>query len=530
MLDSSKKRYRLRIVAPAYPAFNVYSYSARRTTPLGPVCVATAVNEMEGWDVEVIDENNLRWYGPKADSDGANHEFLQRLRPADVIGLYGGLTSTIPRLYKIAHFYKEKGAVTVAGGQHFVQENIEEALSSGIDYVVRGEGEESIKELLWALLGKASVDKVRGIAYIKNGKVVCTQERAPITDFDRLPLPDFSLVRYAHIQVYPVERIRGCGMDCEFCTVKGKPRYASPERLLERISFLLETKDARKFFIVDDLFGQQRDETIRFCKMLKDYQKEIGRRLDIGVQIRLDKAKDPELLTAMRQAGINFVAIGFESPIEEELKAMNKHLRPKEMLELTKIFRKFGFLAHGMFIFGYPMIKGVNFRMSAKERVKRFKSFIRKSKLDTIQVMLPVPLPGTDLRQRLQQENRIYRFQDMGWEYYDGNFPLFEPDEPMTAEEMQHSAMKIMGRIYRFKYMFMISLNVFSFPYLLFFLHNIKSGWKRWYRPWRQSLIRFAGWITMKKWLRAFKKDDFSKKLQEARKHLEDSRYESKRY
>ena len=519
-LDPSKKRYRLRIIDPAYPALNIYSYNARRTTPLGPVCVGSSVNEMEGWDVEIVDENNLRRYGPKADTKGADHEFLQRLRPADVVGLYGGLTSTIPRLYEIAQFYKGKGIVTIAGGQHFVEENIEEALSSGIDYIVLGEGEETIKELLRVLLGEGRIDDVKGIAYNKDGKVVYTQPRKPITDFDKLPLPDYSLVRYAHIQVYQVERIRGCGMDCEFCTVKGKPRFASPERLLERISFLLETKDARKFFIVDDLFGQQREETIRFCNMLKSYQRDIGRRLDLGVQIRLDKAKDPELLTAMREAGINFIAIGFESPIEEELKAMNKRLKPEDMLNLTKIYRKFGFLIHGMFIFGYPMAKDVNFRMPAKERVKHFRSFAVKAHLDTFQVMLPIPLPGTELRSRLQRDSRIYSRRDIGWEYYDGNFVIFEPDEPMTPEEMQVSPMQIMGRIYRFKYMFMVALNVFSFPYMIFFLHNIKYGWKKWYRPWRQSLIRFGAWITMKRWKSAFKKDAFSEKLQKAQKRM----------
>ena len=83
MLDISRKRHRLRIVIPAYPAFNIYSRIARETTALGPVCVATAVNEMERWDVEVIDENNLRRFGPKGDSGGADHEFLQRQRPAD---------------------------------------------------------------------------------------------------------------------------------------------------------------------------------------------------------------------------------------------------------------------------------------------------------------------------------------------------------------------------------------------------------------------------------------------------------------
>ncbi len=523
MFDASKKRYRLRIVIPAFPAFNIYSRQAKGTTALGPVCVASAVNEMERWDVEVIDENNLRRYGPRSSSGGADHEFLQRLRPADVVGFYGGLTSTIPRLYKLARFYKERGVVTIAGGQHFVESTIPETLSSGIDYVVIGAGEETIKELLRAIEGKGDISKVNGIAYIKSGTTVYTPKREPLTDFDKLPLPDFSLVRYAKFSYYPVERIRGCGMNCEFCTVKGTPRCASPERLLERISFLAETRDARHFFIVDDLFGQQRDETLRFCNMLRDYQRSIGRRFDIGVQIRLDKANDSELLSAMRQANINTAVIGFESPIEEELKAMNKLLRQESMLSLTRIFHKFGFLVHGMFIFGYPLKEGVKFKMSAKERVKCFKNFIRKGELDTIQILMPVPLPGTELRNRLVRQNRVYPTKHVGWEYYDGNFPLFEPDEPMSAEEMQASVKKIMGKFYQFKYMFMIALNVFSFPTLIFFLHNIKSGWKKWYRPWRNYLIRFGGWITLRGWISQYKKDNFLQKLRMAKTHLKNT-------
>ncbi|HAZ09647.1 MAG: hypothetical protein A2047_03570 [Omnitrophica bacterium GWA2_41_15] len=520
MLDISRKRYRLRVIAPAYPAFNIYSYVAARTTALGPVCVATSVNEMGKWDAEVIDENNLRRYGPKLISGGADHEFLQSHRPCDVAGFYGGLTSTIPRLYEVAQFYKSKGVVTIAGGQHFCKENIKEALSSGIDYVVIGEGEEAIKELLWALEGKQEISGVKGIAYLSDDRVVFTPGREPLKDFDNLPLPDFSLVRYAKIKLYSIERIRSCGMDCEFCTVKGKPRCSSPERLLERISFLLETKDARHFFIVDDLFGQERNETIRFCNMLRDYQKDTERRLDIIVQIRLDKAKDTELLSAMRQAGISTVAIGFESPIEEELKAMNKRLKPEDMLSFVKVFRKFGFLIHGMFIFGYPLKEGVNFSMSSEERVKRLKRFIRKAGLDTIQVLLPVPLPGTELRQRLEAQNRIYPLKDVGWEYYDGNFPLFEPDKPMSAEDMQSSSRKIMGKFYQFRYMFMLALNIVFFPSIIFFLHDIKAGWRMWYRPWRNYLIRFGGWIVLRNWIAMFKKDKFSEKLKQAKAHL----------
>ena len=522
MFDVSKKRHRLRMIIPAYPAFNIYSRVAKGTTALGPICIASVVNKMEGWDVEVIDENNLRRYGPKGDF-GADHEFLQQLRPADIVGFYGGLTSTIPRLYKIAGFYKNKGIVTIAGGQHFIEDNIAEALSSNIDYIVIGEGEETIKELIRAIEGKRNINEVKGIAYRNNNQIISTPKREPPTDFDQFPIPNFSLVRYAKIKLYPVGRIRGCGMDCEFCTVKGKPRYASPERLLECITSLLETNDARHFFIVDDLFGQQRDETIKFCNMLRDYQKRVGRRLDLTVQIRLDIAKDLELLAAMRQAGINMVAIGFESPIKEELEVMRKHIKHEEMIALARTFHKFGFLVHGMFIFGYPLQEGMNFKMPLKERVKRFKNFIRKAKIDTLQIMLPVPLPGTELTHRLQKQNRIYPTQDVGWEYYDGNFPLFEPDKPITAEEMQTSIRKIMGGVYQFKYMFMLGLDVFSFPALIFFLHNIKKGWKKWYRSWRNNLVRFGGWVVTRGWNSEFKKGTFTRKLQRAKKHLKTS-------
>ncbi len=520
MLDLSKKRHRFRVVIPAYPAFNIYSHVAKKTTALGPVCVATAINKMEKWDVEVIDENNLRRFGPKASTGGADHEFLQRKRPADVVGFYGGLTSTIPRLYQISRFYKELGIVTVAGGQHFVENNVAEALSNGIDYIVIGEAEETIRELLGVIEGEKKASEVRGIAYLKDGEVFFTEKREPTTDFDKLPLPDFSLVRYAKIKIYPVERIRGCGMDCEFCTVKGSPRLASPERLLEHISSLVESRNAKRFFIVDDLFGQQRDETIRFCNILSDYKKSIHRSLSITVQIRLDKARDAELLYAMQRADIETVAIGFESPIEEELIAMNKHVRCEEMVSLARTFHEFGFLVHGMFIFGYPLKAGQRFEMSAVERMKHYRRFIRKAKIDTVQVLLPVPMPGTELWRRLQEQNRIYPLEDIGWEYYDGNFPIFEPDEPLTAKQIQHCAKKIMGRFYQFKYMFLVALNIFSFPTLVFFLHNIRLGWRRWYRNWRNHLIRFVGWVTFRKWTVAFKKNNFIQKLESAQHHL----------
>ena len=74
----------------------------------------------------------------------------------------------------------------------------------------------------------------------------------------------------------------------------------------------------------------------------------------------------------MREAGINVVAIGFESPIPEELEAMDKHLKPEDMISLSRLYYQAGFLIHGMFIFGYPLEKGAPIRIPAQERQRHF--------------------------------------------------------------------------------------------------------------------------------------------------------------
>ena len=367
--------------------------------------------------------------------------------------------------------------------------------------------------------GGVRQETIRGIVYLYNNQVVRTEARELLSDFDRFPLPDFSLVRYARIRLFPVGRVRGCGMECEFCTVKGKARYATPERLMAQITSLYETVGAKRFFVVDDLFGQDRLETLRLCRLLRDYQQEINKRFELTVQIRLDKAKDKELLQAMWGAGIKVVAVGFESPIPEELEAMDKRLKPEDMITLSRLYHQAGFLIHGMFIFGYPLADAA-IRMPARERVGHFRRFIKSAGVDTIQVLLPVPIPGTELTQRLKEQKRIFSKESLGWEYYDGNFPLFIPDEPMTPEDMQNSLRLIMGRFYRFRHMFHIGLNILAFPVIFFYLHNFRRGWWKWYRGWRNNLRRFGGWMIFHGWSVKLRQDNFPDRLGRAKKQL----------
>ena len=483
---------RLRIIVPAHSSPWRYPFGLSRRPALGPVCVATAIGDVEGWDAEVVDENS---YCPPAPTDAQgrpDHGALQATRPADAVGLYGGVTCLIPRLFEIAKFYRGLGVPTIAGGRHFVDETIEEALCEGVDFIVAGEGEEAIRELLSHLDGERGKADIRGIAYMEDGRVVRTPEREALP-LDRLPKPDFSLVRHARITVFPISRIRGCPMHCEFCAVRGRPRYASAEHMMAQVASAHEKWGARLFFVTDDLFGQDRDETIRLCRMLQDYQRRVGTRFRMTVQIRLDKATDGELLQAMREAGVDRLNIGDESPIAEDLKAMNKGVNPVEMLALTREYRQAGFQVTGLFIFGYPLGDGTHFAMSAEERVRHLQAFIKKARLSELIVSLPLPLPGTELRDRLQKQNRLYPASQVGWQYYHPGFSIIRPDEPLTAEQMQRASWRIMKNFYRRKGLRAALVSVLSLPAV--FLHPLSIGLRlrRWFKAWPRILWAARG-------------------------------------
>jgi hypothetical protein len=285
-LPEITKRHIFRMVIPRYPMFNVFSTVADKTTALGPISVATCISKLPGWDVEVIDENNFRFPGPLDRCGLPDHAALQELRPADAVGFYGGLSCTIPRLQAVAGYYQQAGIFTIGGGQH-LDALPDEALHNGMSVVVHGEGEETACEVLAAWEHAASFAAIPGISHLRDGAIASTPPRAPIQNYSRLPLPDFGLLRFARLDIYPINRTRGCGMNCEFCTVKGRARSASPERLLAQISYLAEAFQARSFFVVDDQFAQDRQETIRFCEMLADYAARMELRLRVAARSRI---------------------------------------------------------------------------------------------------------------------------------------------------------------------------------------------------------------------------------------------------
>jgi radical SAM superfamily enzyme YgiQ (UPF0313 family) len=494
-----------RLVIPAFPEVNIFSRVAKKTTALGPVMVATAASKLWGWRVEVIDENNCT--GAPLDENGfPDHRALQAERPADVVGFYSGLSSTIDRVWRLAAFYKAEGMTTISGGWH-THYAPEESLRKGIDIVVHGDGEMVIRRVLELLRDGKTIGQVCGISFLDSQGACKTNppETQDETYLNSLPYPDFGLLRFATIKIYPIGRIRGCSRKCEFCSVKGKPRWASGQFFFDQVQWLVETRKARSFFIVDDRLEEDRKGALFFFEKIAHA---YGRSLDFTVQSRLEAAEDQELLTAMRKAGVSVTCIGYESPIDEELQAMRKGYSSRDMLRWTNMYHRLGFLIHAMFIWGYPSKNISEPRLDAKERTGRFHRFIRQARLDTVQILRPIPLIGTELRARLEKENRLFPLDAVPWEKYDGSYVCFQPDD-MSLRELQEMPTKLMKKFYDPMSFVRIALKTVAFPF-----DYLVRGWDTWHRSWRNELRKYGGHLFIKGWLKRYHKDNFIEKIE----------------
>ncbi len=502
-IDSQGKWQSLLVVVPAFPDWNIFSGHAKIMTALGPIMVATSANKVWGWNSSVVDENNYR--GPRGKDGLPDHCVLQKQNPVKVVGLYCGLSSTMNRAFEVAKIYHQQGVITIAGGWH-AHYCPEEMLRNNIDIVVHGDGEGAIQQILQAISRAESFENIPGISFMKDGKMVTNgPEMLELPCLNSLPFPDFGLLRYAHqIKIYPVGRIRGCRMKCEFCSVKGAPRWAGARHLFETVNHLVETRGARSFFIVDDRLEGDLQGTMEFFQLIAE---RYGKRLHFTVQIRLEAARNTALLSLMKQAGVRYVCIGYESPIDADLKEMKKGYLSKDMLAWTKIYRSFGFRIHGMFIFGYPPSPG---RKSATvaEMVKCFKHFIKKARFFTIQIMHPVPLVGTELRERLVAEGRVFPLEIVPWSRYDANSACFIPDN-MTLQEFQETPTKLMRWFYSFSSFFRIPLKTLAFP-----VDFLIRGWERWRDYWWHDIFKYGGHLILQRWRKRQKKDKFLEALE----------------
>jgi radical SAM superfamily enzyme YgiQ (UPF0313 family) len=401
------------------PGAHIFS---RTSLPrLGTIILATILKD-RGYNAKVFIE------------DIAAPDWKQ-LEDADMICI-SAISSTAPRAYQLAERYSRHGIPVVLGGPHPTFK-AEEGLKYA-DYVIRGEGEESIVELVEHLESDLSLDTIKGLSFKADEKFVHNPGRELIQDLDDAPIPDFSLVyRWDKATVVPISTSRGCPFACRFCSVipmfGRKYRFKSIERVIKEIKSVPSRK--AHFFFVDDNFAANKNRTKDLLRAMLDNHIKI----EWSAQVRTDIARDPELVQLMEKAGCFSVYIGFESINPKTLALYNKSQNVEDIEQSIKMIKKHSINIHGMFVLGSDT--------DDIQTIRDTQKFAKELNINSVQFMMLTPLPGTPVFEELKSQGRLIHTD---WSKYDAHHAVFEP-KLMTAFELHIETLKAMARFYSWK-------------------------------------------------------------------------------
>ena len=335
--------------------------------------------------------------------------------------------------------------LTIAGGQHFTM-TAQESLETypEIDVIVRGEGEQTLVELVHAFSGKKSFSRIRGISFRHNGKTLHNPPRSLIENLDDLPFPGYHFVedviheyhftamagpraRYAL-----VEGSRGCPHRCTFCTQwghwDGKWRTKSPKRIADEMEFCYRNYGSRFLWLTDDNFG--------LGKRASDLCDEIIKRgfsddMMWFMQVRCDDiVKHRDLLPKLRKSGLRWMLLGVESHSPSTLETFKKGTTPEDAKTAVKLLQKNDIFAHAMFIIGE--------RKDSAESIARLREFANDLDPDLVIFAILTPFPGTEVFEEAKRNGWI---EDFNLAHYDMVHAIM-PTETLSREEVQKELYK----------------------------------------------------------------------------------------
>ena len=360
----------------------------------------------------------------------------EELFSADAVGI-SSLTNTARAGYAIAARCRERGIPVVMGGTHatFLAE---EALDYA-DFVVKGEGEAPLLELLEALRGGGSFEDIPNLSYWSGGRAgrgrkVHNPNRAFVRDLDALPIPDFGLVHgWGKGCITSIMTSRGCPYDCTFCSVTAMLgrgyRCVSEDRVIEE---LRRYRDRDYVFFCDDNFTVNRRRT----KNILQRKIREGLGMKWSAQVRTEIADDPELLRLMRDSQCFNIYVGFESFNPRTLALYNKRMDVGRIQRSMEIFHKHRIKVHGMFVLGSDA--------DDAESVRNTVHLAKKLDIDTVQFMILTPIPGTVLTEEFRAEERI---RTADWNLFDGHYVTYEPRR-LTPYELQRETLRAFRKFY----------------------------------------------------------------------------------
>ena len=373
------------LVAPPYdrdccsdPNKGPYSHTLLPSFGLGYIA---AVLIKDGYDVELI-ESPLQ----KLDIKHLKKIILESM--PDIIGLTCS-TYTFSNAVKIAKIAKESipEIKTIIGGPH-VAFNIENTLMTDvIDFVIVGEGEKVVKNLLNNI---ENYHDVKGIAFKKGSEIITNPREEFIKDLDILPFPAWHLLPKNVMKSMggAIITSRGCPFGCIFCASTAfwgsKTRQRSSENVLKELKILIDRYDFKKIDFLDDTFSIDKNRVIEICNGI------INSNLDFewSCNARVDTL-DEETLKKMKNANCKEIFFGIESGSQKILDICKKGITISQIKKTVNLANQLGFKVILSFVIGLPG--------ECKETIEETKKLLKEIDGDEILLNPLIPLPGTDL-------------------------------------------------------------------------------------------------------------------------------------
>ncbi len=410
--------------------------------PMGLAQIA-AVLEASGYRVTIIDANALRL---KPD------EIISFLGDADVVGLTA-MTPTISAALEVARAIKKAKPElpVILGGAHATllpEETLEAAPE--IDIIVRGEGEETILELLPALEQNLPLSGIQGISYRDGTKVTGNPPRIGTVEMDSLPFLAYHLLPWQKYKPHPPHgralpfavtiTSRGCPYQCAYCSkpVFGKKfRAQSPDRVIKELAYYQEKLGIKEFAFYDDVFTLNKERAYNISEgIIKN-----GLKMYWTCETRVNLV-DKELLLQMKKAGCYAIAYGIESASKEILDSICKDISLDQVEEAVRMTREAGIQTVGYFMLGSP---GETY-----ETIRQTIDFAKKLKLDFAQFSITTPFPGTQLYEMYMADRKG---EKIPWESFvyagtgEGITPVFE-SELLSRNEIRQWAKRAYREFY----------------------------------------------------------------------------------
>jgi anaerobic magnesium-protoporphyrin IX monomethyl ester cyclase len=361
--------------------------------------------------IEIIDEQ----LHPISDNDIS--ALLGSIEAPRIVGI-SVLTLNCGRAYELARKFKEVDPelVVVFGGIHPTVVP-EEVLSSGVvDVVVRGEGEETFKELVELILQGKEYNHINGISYLYDGACVHNQDRMLIQDLDTIPpFPYYlfknDLARYPNFS--GIFGSRGCPYKCTFCSSRSisgrKYRHHSVSRVIEEMKTLVRTYGQTSIFLMDDNIAVNKKHFKELCDSI--IKERLHEEAFFHGSLRGDNASD-EVLDMAWKANFRILYYGLETGSEALMTIIDKGETVYEVADAIRRAAARGFSVGTTIIFGLP----------TETRSDRYETmrFVKSLPLSSVRFNTLTPYPGTPVYLQEFPKGRVLikeNWQNFGVQY-----------------------------------------------------------------------------------------------------------------